>query len=219
MTTPERPGAPGADARNAAKPPKRSKQDELDWQAAKAKRPDLMLLMGCTVIVVMVLVGIVRTHLDIPGPPATRGAERAAPANTTAARVGTSPDATQPILERVFESTLANLKKENAARPEAQRQTAAYRSMLTRMIADAQLTLEIETFECGLRLCVGSLRGDAGAYDTLFGAIVNAPPLPVHSVMDYSTGHERDAGPHRFIFSVTQGNDEASAPKRPAAKP
>ncbi|ATE73141.1 hypothetical protein [Lysobacter capsici] len=213
MTAPER---PGADARSAAKSPARSKQDELDWQAAKAKRPDLMLLMICTVLAAMVLVGIVRTHLEIPEPVAARSAERAASANATTTRAGPSPSATSPILERVFDSTLANLKKENAAQPEAQRRTAAYRSMLTRMIASAQLKLDLETFECGLRLCIGSLRGDAGAYATLFGAIVDAP-LPVYDVMNYSTERERGDGPHRFVFSVNQGNDDASAPARPDA--
>lgn len=212
MTAPER---SGTDARGAAQSPARSKQDELDWQAAKAKRPDLMLLMICTVLAAMVLVGIVRTHLEIPEPTTTRSAERAASANATTARAGPSPSATSPILERVFDSTLANLKKENAAQPEAQRRTAAYRSMLTGMIASAQLKLDLETFECGLRLCVGSLRGDAGAYATLFGAIVDAP-LPVYEVMNYSTERERGDGPHRFVFSVNQGND-ASAPARPDA--
>lgn len=213
MTAPER---PGADARSAAQSPARSKQDELDWQAAKAKRPDLMLLMICTVLAVMVLVGIVRTHLEIPEPVATRSAERAASANAATTRAGPSPSATSPILERVFDSTLANLKKENAGQPEAQRRTAAYRSMLTGMIASAQLKLDLETFECGLRLCIGSLRGDAGAYATLFGAIVDAP-LPVYDVMNYSTERERGDGPHRFVFSVNQGNDNASVPARPDA--
>lgn len=211
MTAPERPGTPGAGARR--------KQDELDWQAAKAKRPDLMLLMICTVIAAMVLVGIVRTQLDVAEPAAARGAGRVASANAIAARDDVSPSATGPILERVFDSTLANLKKENAAQPEGQRQTAAYRSMLTGMIANAQLKLDIETFECGRRLCIGSLRGDAAAYDTLFSAIVDAPPLPVYDVINYTTERERGDGPHRFIFSVNQGNDEASAPRRSAAKP
>ncbi|KRB06167.1 hypothetical protein [Lysobacter sp. Root690] len=218
MSAPERPGAPAADARNAAKPAARSRQDELDWQAAKAKRPDLMLLMIGTVIAVMVLVGIVRTHLEIPGPTAARGVEPAASANAAAAR-DPSPTANRAILARVFDSTLADLKQENAANPEARRQTVAYRSMLTHTIASAKLKLDIETFECGRSLCVGSLRGDAGAYDALFAAIVSAPPLPIHSVIDYSSEREREDGPHRFIFSVSQDIDEASALKRPAAKP
>ncbi|MFQ6312304.1 hypothetical protein [Lysobacter capsici] len=213
MTAPER---SGTDARRAAKSPARSKQDELDWQAAKAKRLDLMLLMICTVLAAMVLMGIVRTHLEIPEPTAAQGAERAASANATTARAGPSPTANPTILERVFDSTLANLKKENAGQPEAQRRTATYRSMLTGMIASAQLKLDLEIFECGLRLCVGSLRGDAGAYATLFGAIMDAP-LPIYDVIDYSTERERGDGPHRFVFSVNQGNDEASAPARPDA--
>ncbi|MET4727592.1 hypothetical protein ABIE09_001396 [Lysobacter enzymogenes] len=191
--------------------PNRRLAAEIDAREYRRHRPDLMLLMGCAVIGVLVLVEIVRTHLDTSGAAATADAQRsvAAPAASAATP---SPNAATQVMDRVFETALADLKARSASDVEAQRQTVAYRAVLAGTIAKAKLALDIDAFECGPRLCMGSVRGDASAYAALRAALVSASPLPVYAFMDQPAARERADGPHRFMFSIEASAGETGAP-------
>lgn len=200
--------------------PNRRLAAQIDAREYRQRRPDLILLMGFAVVVALALVAIVRTHLDTSAAAATAEAQRSARVDEGAAPAasasgdagGPSPDAAAPALERAFQTALAELKARSASNPQAQRQTAAYRAMLAATIAKAKLALDIEAFECGTRLCMGAVRGDARAYAALYAALANASPLPVHAFVDRPAARERADGSHRFMFSIDASAGETGAP-------
>lgn len=193
--------------------PNRRLAAEIDAREYRRHRPDLMLLMGCAVIGVLVLVEIVRTHLDTSGAAAKAEAERRAAVDDSAAPAASAgTHAAASVMDRVFEATLADLKARSASDVEAQRQTVAYRAMLAGTIAKAKLALAIEAFECGPRLCMGSVRGDASAYAALHAALASASPLPIYALTDQPGARERTDGPHRFMFSIEASAGETGAP-------
>lgn len=193
--------------------PNRRLAAEIDAREYRRRRPDLTLLMGCAAVVALVLVQIVRTHLDTPDAAATAEAERGAAADDDAApTAGADTHAAASVMDRVFETALADLKARSASDVEAQRQTVAYRAMLAGTIAKAQLALDIEAFECGPRLCMGAVRGDASAYAALHAALASASPLPVYALTDQPSARERADGPHRFMFSIETSAGETGAP-------
>ncbi len=193
--------------------PNRRLAAEIDAREYRRHRPDLMLLMGCAVVVALVLVQIVRTHLDTPDAAATPEAQRGVAAGARAApAAGADTHAAASVMDRVFKTALADLKARSASDLEAQRQTAAYRAMLAGTIAKAKLALDIEAFQCGPRLCMGSVRGDADAYAALHAALASASPLPVYDLTDQPGARERANGPHRFMFAIEASAGETGAP-------
>ncbi|MBN7135846.1 hypothetical protein A7A76_14025 [Lysobacter enzymogenes] len=193
--------------------PNRRLAAEIDAREYRRRRPDLMLLMCGAVVVALVLVQIVRTQLDTPDAAATPEAQRGAAAGDRAApAAGADTNAAASVMDRVFETALADLKARSASDLEAQRQTAAYRATLAGTIAKAELALDIEAFQCGPRLCMGSVRGDADAYAALHAALASASPLPVYAFTDQPGARERTDGPHRFMFSIEASAGETDAP-------
>ncbi|UZW61996.1 hypothetical protein [Lysobacter enzymogenes] len=225
MTSPGTP-APGQGG------PNRRLAAEIDAREYRRRRPGPILLMGAAVIAALVLTDIVRTNLrqsQIEADAAARAtAQRAAAAADTAAAAATAtgPSASDRIVGRAFDTMLAELRARSAASAEARERTARYRSLLQRTVAASRLELEIERFECGPHLCIGSLSGDAAAYARFGDAARKAQP-PLSAFADWSAaadaGTDAGATQHRFLLPLNAGADadDTPAPARgePGARP
>ncbi|ALN59259.1 hypothetical protein GLE_3917 [Lysobacter enzymogenes] len=226
MTSPGTP-APGQGG------PNRRLAAEIDAREYRRRRPGPILLMGAAVIAALVLTDIVRSNLrqsQIEADAAARAAAQrtaaaaaAAPAATTTA---TGPSASDRIVGRAFDTMLAELRARSAASAEARERTARYRSLLQRTVAASRLELEIERFECGPHLCIGSLSGDAAAYARFGDAARKAQP-PLSAFADWSAaadaGTDAGATQHRFLLPLNAGADADGAPaparEEPGARP
>ncbi|MEI2431081.1 hypothetical protein RDV84_13400 [Lysobacter yananisis] len=225
MNSPETP-APGQGG------PNRRLAAEIDAREYRRRRPGPILLMGAAVIAALVLTDIVRTNLrqsQIEAEAAARAtAQRAAAAADTAAAAATAtgPSASDRIVGRAFDTMLAELRARSAASAEARERTARYRSLLQRTVAASRLELEIERFECGPHLCIGSLSGDAAAYARFGDAARKAQP-PLSAFADWSAaadaGTDAGATQHRFLLPLNADDDADGAPaparEEPGARP
>ncbi|SDZ04461.1 hypothetical protein SAMN04487939_11352 [Lysobacter sp. yr284] len=198
--------------------PNRRLAAQIDAREYTRHRPGPILLMGAAVIVALVLTDIVRTNLSHSQTEAEAAveaaAQRAAAAAAAAAgpaATATGPNATDRIVERAFDTTLAELREQSAASNEARERTAGFRSQLQRTIAASRLELAIEQFECGPHLCIGSLLGDAAAYARFGDAIRQAQP-PISAFADWSAAADADATRHRFLLPLNAGADADDAP-------
>lgn len=222
MTSPGTP-APGQGG------PNRRLAAEIDAREYRRRRPGPILLMGAAVIAALVLTDIVRSNLrqsQIEADAAARAAAQRAEAAAAAAPAATGPSASDRIVGRAFDTTLAELREQSAASAEARERTARYRSLLQRTIAASRLELEIERFECGPHLCIGSLLGDAAAYARFGDAARKAQP-PLSAFADWSAaadaGTDAGATQHRFLLPLNADDDADGAPaparEEPGARP
>lgn len=215
MSSPEpTPGKGGPNRRLAA---------QIDAREYRRSRPGPILLMGAAVVAALVLTDIVRTHLDqsqIEAEAAARAAAQRAAAAAAAvpAATATGPSAIDRSIGRAFDTALAELRERSAASAEARERTAGYRSLLQRTIAASRLELEIERFECGPHLCIGSLLGDAAAYARFGDAARKAQP-PLSAFADGSAAADAGATQHRFLLPLNAGADADGAHPPARAEP
>jgi len=206
--------------------PNRRLAAQIDAREYRRSRPGPILLMGAAVVAALVLTDIVRTQLhqsQIEAEAAARAAaQRAEAAAAVPSATATGPSATARSIGRALDTALAELRERSAASAEARERTAGYRSLLQRTIAASRLELEIERFECGPHLCIGSLLGDAAAYARFGDAARRAQP-PLSAFADGSAAADAGATQHRFLLPLNAGADADGAPApardEPGARP